>query len=88
MCARSCVCVCACVCVCVCVCVVVCICVCVCFHACQCLGSIARRKEDDNGGTVDNGGTGKLVTCFLSTLELGLSDFFVVNHGMIKGEQS
>ena len=74
--------------VCVCVCVIMCICVCVCVHACHCLGSIARRKEDHNGGTGDNGGTGKLVTCFLGTLQLGLSDFFVVNHGMIKGEQS
>ena len=62
--------------------------VCVCVHACQCLGSITRRKEDDTGGACDDGGTGKLVTCFLGTLELGLSDFFVVNHGMIKGEQS
>ena len=67
---------------------IVCICVCVCLHACRCVGSITRRKEDENGGTGDNGGTGKLVTCFLGTLELGLSDFFVVNHGMIKGEQS
>ena len=87
---RVCVCVRVCVGACVCVCVIVCICVCVCVcvHACQCLGSITRWKEDDNGGTGDNGGTAKLVTSFLGTLELGLSDFFVVNHGMIKGAQS
>ena len=64
------------------VCVCVCDCVYVCVHACQCLGSITRRKEDENGGT------GKLLTCFLGILEPGFSDFYVVNHGMIKGEQS
>ena len=48
--------VCACVCVCVCVCVIVCICVGVFLPACLCLGSITRQKEDDNGGTGDNGG--------------------------------
>ena len=71
-----------CVCVRVCVCMIVCMFVCVCVHACQCLGSITRRKEDENGGT------SKLLTCFLGILEPGFSDFYVVNHGMIKGEQS
>ena len=63
-------------------CVCVSLCVFASVHACQRLESIKRRKEDDNGGT------GKLLTCFLGTLERGFSDFHVVDHGMIKGEQS
>ena len=55
---------------------------CVCVHACQCLERITRRKEDDDGGT------GKLLTCFLGTLELAFSNFDVGNDGMITGEQS
>ena len=51
-------------------------------HACQGLGSITRRKDNDNGGT------GKVLTCFVGTLEPGFSDFHVVSHGMVKGEQS
>ena len=83
--------VCVCVCVCACVRVCVCVCLCVCVYVCDCVYVRLFMHVNVLGASHEGKKTimeALFVYTFLCTLEHGFRDFHVVDHGMIKVEQS